>query len=75
MEYFKRIIYHYITLAFIRLGDSLPSDCHAELNGAFDALEQHIEDTINKRIQEHADRAMFAAIRRARQRSGVGFWL
>ena len=51
MNYFKRILTHYLTMALqtIHLG----RDYYAEIDGAFDDLEQYIDARIAAAIAAH----------------------
>lgn len=53
MNYFARILKHYITYILGLAGGLVDSDTHAELDGAMRELDNHIEERINRLIKLH----------------------
>jgi hypothetical protein len=53
MNYFARIIKHYIMLALEGHPIRIDSDTHAELDAAFVELDQHIKDRVLELIELH----------------------
>lgn len=53
MNYFARIIKHYLIIALQGAGVRLDSDTHAELNGAINDLDQHIRQMIAEQVELH----------------------
>jgi len=55
MEYFERILKHYITLALRRAGAIIDSDLHAELDSAFEGLESAIRRIVREELDKRAE--------------------
>lgn len=53
MNYFARIIKHYITYILGLAGGLVDSDTHAELNAAMRALDEHITARVCEQIMLH----------------------
>ena len=55
MNYFARIIKHYITLALERSGVPIDGDTRTELNDAFNDLDNHIRIAVAEQIKQHIE--------------------
>ena len=55
MNYFARIIKHYITLALERSGVSIDGDTQTELNNAINDLDNHIRIVVAEQIKQHIE--------------------
>lgn len=55
MEYFKRILKHYIIVALRRSGADVNFDTHAELDEAFESLERTIRHIVRDELDKRAE--------------------
>ena len=53
MDYFKKIITHYLIQALEKAGVPVDSDAYAELDGMVEALDDHITERIRTEIDLH----------------------
>jgi len=53
LDYFKRILTHYLTMALERAGVRIDSDTHAEIAGMCEALESGIRSIVQDAIEQH----------------------